>query len=253
MEALLRRFGPQVFRFGMKMCRNREDASDVLQETLVAAARTLHRFRGASSVSTWLYTIARSFCIKKRRKSKFAPERERSLDTEVANEARKVEASGRPPDQEVADRLVERALEDAIGALDPIHREVLVLRDVEGLSAAEVAEVLGIRVPAVKSRLHRARLAVRQHVAPVLGIPEAPASAPCPDVLSLFSRHLEGEIGADVCARMEKHLDVCSHCRGTCESLRRTLALCRTVPSPQVPAALQESVRAALRSFLAAR
>ena len=64
----------------MRMCRAEEDAKDVLQETLLAAARTLPDFRGASSVSTWLYTIARSFCIKQRRRSKFAPEAVESLD-----------------------------------------------------------------------------------------------------------------------------------------------------------------------------
>jgi RNA polymerase sigma-70 factor (ECF subfamily) len=60
LDALLRQYQPQILRFGMKMCRDPEDAQDVLQETLFAAARTLHRFRGASSLKTWLYAIARS-------------------------------------------------------------------------------------------------------------------------------------------------------------------------------------------------
>jgi RNA polymerase sigma-70 factor, ECF subfamily len=71
----------------MKMCHDREDAKDVLQDTLLAVARSIRDYRGASSLSTWLYTIARSFCIKKRRRSKFAPERERSLESDVAGEA----------------------------------------------------------------------------------------------------------------------------------------------------------------------
>src|SRR5512145_119983 len=77
---LIERHQRRVYRFGLKMCRDPEDAKDVLQETLIAAARTIRDFRGASSVSTWLYTIARSFCIKRRRRSKFAPEHEESLD-----------------------------------------------------------------------------------------------------------------------------------------------------------------------------
>ena len=77
---LLERHQAKVYRFGMRMCRGEEDAKDVLQETLIAAARTLPDFREASSLSTWLYTIARSFCIKQRRKSKFAPEFIESLD-----------------------------------------------------------------------------------------------------------------------------------------------------------------------------
>jgi RNA polymerase sigma-70 factor (ECF subfamily) len=135
-----------------------------------------------------------------------------------------------------------------------MYREVLLLRDVEGLSAAEVAEVLGVSVQAVKSRLHRARLSVRARVAPLLGIaPEAGTAPPgtCPDVLELVSRYLEGEISADVCAEMERHLAACGRCRATCESLKRTLALCRTSPPAPVPSAVQDSVRVAVRNFLA--
>jgi RNA polymerase sigma-70 factor (ECF subfamily) len=252
LEALLERHQPQVYRFGMKMCRDAEDAKDVLQDTLLAMARGVRDFRGASSISTWLYTIARSFCIKKRRRSKFAPETERSLDTDVAAEARHVAAKTDEPDEALAGRQVERALEQAIAALEPMYREVLLLRDVEGLSAAEVAEVVGASVQAVKSRLHRARLSVRERVAPLLGVASPPAAGACPDVLMTFSRHLEDEISAEHCAEMERHLEGCARCRGTCESLKRTLALCRTHgPAVPVPASVQASVKTAVRSFLA--
>ncbi len=257
LEDLLERHQAQVYRFGMKMCRDPEDARDVLQDTLLAMARGVRDFRGASSISTWLYTIARSFCIKKRRRSKFAPEPERSLESDASPEAADLPDPGRTPDEVLASKQVHDALEQAIGALEPMYREVLLLRDVEGLSAAEVAEVLGVGVPAVKSRLHRARLSVRAHVAPLLGIsPPEPAAAPskssCPDVLELFSRHLEDEISADVCLEMERHLAGCARCRATCDSLKRTLALCRTSPSVPVPKALQDSVRVAVRNFLGA-
>jgi RNA polymerase sigma-70 factor (ECF subfamily) len=252
LEALLERHQEQVYRFGMKMCRDPEDARDVLQDTLLAMARSVRDFRGASSLSTWLYTIARSFCIKKRRRSKFAPEEERSLDSDMAGEARRLAAPGEHPDDALAGREVEHALEQAIGALDPMYREVLLLRDVEGLSAPEVAEVLGVSTQAVKSRLHRARLAVRERVAPLLGIESAPpAPGGCPDVLTMFSQHLEDEISAERCAEMERHLEGCGRCRGTCDSLKRTLALCRTVgPSAPVPAPVQASVKTALRRYL---
>jgi len=252
LEALLERHQAQVYRFGMEMCRDPEDARDVLQDTLLAMAKSVRDFRGASSISTWLYTIARNFCIKKRRRSKFAPEAERSLDTD-APEAAQLADPGRSPDEVLVGKEVRRALEEAIGALEPTYREVLVLRDVEGLSAPEVAEVLGVSVQAVKSRLHRARLSVRAHVAPLLGIarePEAVPAGTCPDVLHLFSQRLEDEISANVCAEMERHLEACGRCRGACESLKRTLALCRTSPSVRVPPAVQDSVRLAVRNFL---
>jgi RNA polymerase sigma-70 factor (ECF subfamily) len=185
-----------------RLCRDPEDARDVLQDTPLAMARGVRDFRGASSLSTWLYAIARSFCIKKRHRSKHAPEEERSL---------------------------------------------------EGLTAAEVAKVLGITTQAVKSRLHRARLSVRERVAPLLDIktdlPAAPGT--CPDVLTMYSQHLEDEISADLCAQMERHLKRCGQCRGACDSLTSTLAMCRTAgASTTVPANVQASFRGAIRGFL---
>jgi RNA polymerase sigma-70 factor (ECF subfamily) len=250
LETLLERHQAEVYRFGLKMCQNAEDGKDVLQDTLLAAARGVRDFRGASSLSTWLYSIARSYCIKRRRRSKFAPEREHSLDHDAAFEGTQIADPDRLPDEALAGKRVEGALERAIGALEPKYREVLLLRDVEALTAPEVAEVLGLTVQAVKSRLHRARLSVREAMAPLL---EVPAAAPpsCPDVVSLFSQHLDDEISPKVCRQMERHLETCRHCRDTCDSLKRTLTLCRTSgPAVEVPPAVQASVKVALRDFL---
>lgn len=278
-EALLERHQARVYRFGVKMCRDPSDAEDVLQDTLLAAARNIREFRGASSLSTWLYTIAHRFCARKRRRRSHAPI-ERSLETDGAAEAERVADGGRAPDDALAGKQIEAALEQAIRALEPPYREVLLLRDVEGLTAPEVAEVLGIGVQAVKSRLHRARVAVRERVAPLLGVPgvvpttssdasptpgiiprpaapstasEARADEACPDVATLFSRHLEDEISADVCAAMERHVEGCPRCKSTCDSLRSTLALCRAPrQSEGVPAEVQASVKRALRELLGA-
>jgi RNA polymerase sigma-70 factor (ECF subfamily) len=217
-------------------------------------ARGVKDFRGDSSVSTWLYTIARSFCIKRRRRSKFAPEALESLDAHQAGEeARQLADPARPADESLAGRQIEVALEQAIGALDEGYREVLILRDVEGFSAPEVAEVMGLSVEAVKSRLHRARVAVRQAVAPILGLPGAatPRSAEsCPDIVLLFSQHLEGEISSTLCADMERHLAGCPACAARCDSLQRTLALCKATPLPAVPVPVQDQVRVALKKFI---
>lgn len=256
LEALLTRHQAQVYRFGLKLCRDPEDAKDVLQDTLLAMARGVRDFRGASSISTWLYSIARGFCVKKRRtrKGEPLPRELRSIDTDAAQDAARLADGSRTPEDVLAARQVARALEHAIGALDPIYREVLLLRDVEGLPAQEVAEVLGIGVAAVKSRLHRARLSVRARVAPLLGVPPAPKSPACPDVLPMFSRYLEGDIDPSVCADMERHLEQCPWCRGACDSLKRTIALCRTTaPDVAVPPDVQASVRVALHDLLAPR
>jgi RNA polymerase sigma-70 factor, ECF subfamily len=252
LEALILRYQPRLYRFGVKMCRDIEDAGDVVQESLLAMARSVREFRGDASLSTWLYTIARSFCIKKRRRSKFAPAQEESLDALGSERLGDLSDPAPDPEQQAAGREIETAVSAAIDSLDVAQREVLVLRDIEGLSAPEVAKVLGVSVQAVKSRLHRARLAVRQHVAPVLGIPPAGPrpGARCPDVLMLFSRHLEGEIAPEVCAEMEAHLEGCGHCRDACQSLKQMLALCRATQPPEVPASLRASIRNAIRAFL---
>jgi RNA polymerase sigma-70 factor, ECF subfamily len=252
LETLLVRYQPHLYRFGLRMCGNVEDAGDIAQESLISMARSVRDFRGDSSVSSWLYTIARRFCIKRRRRSKFAPTTEESLDRPGTAADRYLVDPGPTPEQAATNRELAAALTHAIDALDPSQREVLVLRDVEGLSAPEVATILGTSVDAVKSRLHRARVAVRAELAPVLRSPThlARREPQCPDVVTLFSRHLEGEIEPSVCATMEAHLAQCLYCHDACESLKRTLATCRQLPTPDVPAALAASVTTAIHAFL---
>jgi RNA polymerase sigma-70 factor (ECF subfamily) len=255
LEALLLRYQPHLYRFGLRMCGNADDAGDVTQESLIAMARSLREFRGESSVSSWLYTIARRFCIKKRRRSKFAPAREEPLDAPGTDAAQRLADPGPDPEQNAANLELAAALTHAIDRLDPAHREVLVLRDVEGLSAAEVAAIVGISIDAVKSRLHRARVAVRQELAPMLNPASAgpPRPSMCPDVLTLLSQHLEGDIDPSVCAMLETHLAACPQCEKACASLKRVLATCRTLPTPEVPAAVAASIKAAIRTLLTVR
>lgn len=254
LATLLERHAPAIYRFGVKMCRDPEDAKDVVQDTLLAAARGLRDFRGASSLSTWLYAVARSFCIKKRRARKDAPEQLLPLDEVEASEA---PSSDMPPDEAAAGHELGAALDRAIGSLDPASREVLVLRDVEGLTAPEVAEVLGSSVAAVKSRLHRARAEVRARLEPFVSTDASPSTgpdaAPCPDVVALFSRYLEGEIGPEECAAMERHVASCARCSAACDSLKRTLALCRAEPRGEVPPGVQDQIRKAVHAVATAR
>lgn len=256
LEALLERHEVRLYRFARRLCRHREDAEDVLQESLLAAARGLPRFRGASSLGTWLYTIARSFCIKKRRKSVFAPT-EVSLDTEASAAARGVADPARRPDDALEASRLDTALERAIAALDRPYREVVLLRDVEGLSAAEVARVTGLSVAAVKTRLHRARGRIRDALAPLMAprgaAAPAPPARPCPDIVRLFSRHLEGDVSPRTCASMEKHLAACPRCTAACDGLKEVLRLCRTAPEPEVPAEVQDRLRRAVHELVAGR
>ncbi len=247
-ERLLERYQQRVFAFGMQMCGDREDAKDVLQETLLAAARGVKAFRGDSSLSTWLYTIARSFCLKKRRQSKFAPVEEVPLDTIAPD----VATSTLGPDDAAARGEVRRAIAAALAGLDAELREVVILRDVEGFTAAEVGAIVDASVDAVKSRLHRARAAVRARLAETLG-EVTPAHGPdCPDVLAAYSEKIEGDLDPTLCAELERHVEGCAACRGVCDSLKRLLAICASAPPGPLPKEVSRAVRAALHDALAA-
>jgi RNA polymerase sigma-70 factor, ECF subfamily len=251
LSALLERHAASVYRFGLKMCRNPADAQDIVQDTLLAASKGLEGFRGEASLATWLYTVARSFCIKKHRSSKFAPAALQSLETDAS--LAELPGAGPRPDDAAHDRQLARVLEAALDRLDAPQREVLLLRDVEGFTAPEVATILEISVEAVKSRLHRARAELRALLAPYLPEherPDALAGSPsCPEIISVFSRYLEGEIGASECEAMQGHVAVCKRCDAACASLRHALSLCHTAPRAEIPAEVTAMIKAALRTL----
>lgn len=246
LNALLKTLQPQIYRFGMKMCRHPQDAEDVLQDTMLTLARSFRDFRGASSVSTWLYTVARSFCIKKRRKGKFAPRAHESLDGLDASTSGALKSPDPDPHESAESRELREQVQGAIASLDPTYREVLVLRDVEGLTANEVAEVVGISVAAVKSRLHRARTDLRELLAPAANQPRPG----CPDIRTIFSRHLEGELASDICATMEAHVATCPACATECDALTASLDICRSTPCDGPSGACLERIDEALRKAL---
>jgi len=172
LEELVRSHQSRVFNFAMRMCRNVEDAKDILQETFLGMIRSIKDFRGESRFSTWLYRIASNACLKKRRRGVYDPEPEQELSLDElmprpGADGRKPEIPDWSEDAEQAllrGELSER-MEAAIDRLPREYKIVLVLRDVEGFSAEETAQMLKLSIPAVKSRLHRARVFVRQELA----------------------------------------------------------------------------------------
>jgi RNA polymerase sigma-70 factor (ECF subfamily) len=150
------------------MCGAGEDAKDLVQETFLNAYRGLKGFRGDAQISTWLYAIAVHACMRLRRKRQGAPQRELSLEefipTSEGELQLQIETGGLSPEDSLANKELNRALKKAIQALPRKYQLVLVLRDMEGLSAKEVASIMALNERAVKSRLHRARLFVRREL-----------------------------------------------------------------------------------------
>lgn len=153
-----------VYGVALRMCGNPHDAEETLQETFLSAIQALPRFEGRSKLSTWLYRIASNECLMRRRRAARGPV-ELSVDAEddPADVMPKyfVDWSYQPDDL-LLDAELQEVMEAAIQTLSPALRIVFVWRDLEGLSTAETAEVLGISESAVKVRLHRARLQLRE-------------------------------------------------------------------------------------------
>lgn len=162
---LVKRYEQKLYNFSLRMCRDAADAEDAVQETFLNVFRYLNNFRYETKFKNWLYRVAASTCIKKRRKSKFAPERELSLDeffpqneAEVPDQVPKWAL--RPLDKLLNDELLDQ-INEAIFTLPEKYRLVIVLRDIEGFSTAETAQILNLSDANVKVRLHRARLFLR--------------------------------------------------------------------------------------------
>lgn len=238
LEALLAAHAPALARFAGRLCDDAATADDVVQETLIAAVRGLGDLRDPAAFRSWLFAIARSQCGRQRRIK-------RGETFEEAGYA----FEGPGPDGVAAAAEHGGALDGAIRALDEKYREVLVLRDIEGWTAPEVAAAVGVPVDTVKTRLHRARSAVRARLAPTLG--PGPGTA-CPDVVERYSAFLEGEIGSVECASLQAHVEGCPSCNAACASLKKTVNLCKE-SGARVPADVQDRVRRALAVVVGVR
>ncbi len=155
MERLLESVAPSIRRFALGMCKNEADADDVVQDALLSIATKLGSFEGHSAFATWAFTLARTACARRRRGLKNRPaEGEEVLDTQPST------AFG--PEERAARREIGALVARALETLPDDYRSVLVLRDGEGLTAPEAAVLLGTSVTALKSRLYRARSALRE-------------------------------------------------------------------------------------------
>jgi len=161
---LVRRYEGKVYALAYRIMGNREDASDVLQDTFIQVFKKIKDFEGKSSFSTWLYRIAMNMCLMRKRKEKKAQiySLDASLTTDEGEELkRQLIDWSRDPLATIENEELKNRLEQAISELPEQYRTVVLLRDVDGLSIKDVSEILKISVPNVKSRLHRGRLFLR--------------------------------------------------------------------------------------------
>jgi len=150
----------RIYVFCLRTMRNREEAEDISQEVFLRAVRAIGSFRGEASIKTWLHQIAHNLCLTRLA----AVKRDRDKATELAF-VDETTSTGSTADTSVTSMELRKALEHAVGELEPIFREALLLREIEDLSYEEIAGVIGASVNTVKTRIHRARVKLQQQLA----------------------------------------------------------------------------------------
>jgi RNA polymerase sigma-70 factor, ECF subfamily len=161
---LVNRYSTKIYRLAKHITQHDEDAEDVLQETFLKAFEHLGDFQGQSKFYTWIVRIAVNESLMKlrKRKSDRTVPLDEPLDTGEDTVVREIAVWDENPEQQYSREELTKILDEAVQSLRPVFRTVFVLRDIEELSTEETAEALGLSVPAVKSRLLRARLQLRE-------------------------------------------------------------------------------------------
>ena len=161
-EEFVEHFRSKIFQYSWLMCGQREDAEEVAQETLLRVFENFSELREPERVRSWIFRIAKNACLMKRRKSVFAPEHEVSLDEDCGERPREIGDRSTMPDDQLLNSELRDALHNAVAELPETYRAVVLLRDLEELSTEETAQILGLTLDVVKTRLHRGRLALRE-------------------------------------------------------------------------------------------
>jgi RNA polymerase sigma-70 factor, ECF subfamily len=168
-EQLLDRYEDKIFRLAYRFVRNETEAKEILQDTFLSIWRKLDTFKGDAQFSSWLYRVATNAALMRLRAQRRHPEvSTEELPIDYLDKYGQLPPSGenwaKRPDDDLQSQELRRHIQEAVDGLPEIYQTVFLLRDIEGLSTEETAEVLEISVPTVKTRLHRARIALRDAI-----------------------------------------------------------------------------------------
>lgn len=248
LQQLVDRYGGELFSLAQRFCGTREEAEDLVQEVFLSAFRSWEDFRGDSDVKTWLYRIAARACQRMHRKRAGEPSHMASLDAEMPFGDRFIGLIPSEQDDALQRQIHDEArarLEVAITRLPEEFRVPLILKEIAGFGVREVAEILGLEEGTVRSRVHRARLKLREIVDSA--IPRDPEPAPpaaydrqtCLDLLHAKQEALDRGVPFrdDI---------ICERCRSVFEGLDLTHQLCRELAGQEIPPDLRERLKAPL-------
>lgn len=261
-----------VFSFSMKVCGQRQDAEDTMQEVLLKSVPNLPKFDSPRALMVWLYKVAKNRCLMSRRKSKFAAKQDLSLEQLMPDRQELQRLSGSPdgtPETTFLRRESAKRLREAVQKLPAEYRLILVLHDMEELSDADVAEITGLRRGTIRVRLHRARLFVRKELskqdrhrmrrqtaktAGEIHLSEVPRQRRCKEMFAELSNYLDDGLDDSLCEELEKHMNGCEPCKAFLSSLEKSIQQCRIAPKespdPRVAAKLRRDLLSAYQGLM---
>jgi RNA polymerase sigma-70 factor, ECF subfamily len=264
-----------VFSFSMKVCGQRQDAEDTMQEVLLKSTSNLQKFDNPKALLVWLYKVAKNHCLMSRRKSKFAPKEALSLDELMPDRQELQTLNGNSmgtPETSLMRRENARHLRESVQILPPEYRLILVLHDMEELSDSEISEITGLRPGTIRVRLHRARLFVRKELArrgsgtslrtheknngePLSSL--QPRERRCKEMFAELSDYLDDQLDDSLCNELEKHIEGCEPCKNFLSSLEQTIQDLRRAPEefpdPNLAAKLRRNVLMEYQKALSGR
>jgi RNA polymerase sigma-70 factor (ECF subfamily) len=256
----------------MKVCGQRQDAEDTMQEVLLKSVPNLPKFDNPRALMVWLYKVAKNRCLMSRRKSKFAPKENLSLEELMPDRHELQKLSGNPdgtPETSLLRRENAKRLREAVQRLPAEYRLILVLHDMEELSDSDVAEITGLRLGTIRVRLHRARLFVRKELAKQddhrlrrqkakpyeeMHLSAQPRQRRCKEMFAELSNYFDDELDDSLCEELEKHMKACEPCKAFLLSLEKSIQQCRTAPNespdPHLAARLRRELMAEYQGLM---
>lgn len=249
---LFEQHGARLYRLGVRFCGNADEAHDLVQDVFLQAFRSWKQFDGRSSPSTWLYTIAARRCQRRHRRRTGEPASMTSLSQAPSphDPIVHIASDSNPFDDAVREQLQDRVA-SAVAELPSRIRLPLVLAEIAEVPLKDVAQVLGLKLGTVKSRVHRARLAVRERIA--AGLPSRPAPASdhehrfCKDLLQAKQEALDRGVPLLVTDG-----DLCDRCKSLFATLDLSRDVCRQLAQGEIPPELANVVNV-VRSTAAVR
>lgn len=261
-EQVLGEMLPGLYRLAHGITQDPMEAQDAVQDALVSMVKRLEDFQERSSLSTWLYRITVNASMDKvrgrRRRGETIPiEEYLPLFTEEGRYAQEiVDWSDAPLERLLSSEAAER-IRQAIASLPEEQRVVLVMKDMEDFPLAEIAQTLELSLPAVKSRLHRARLALRGVLAsyfrerqgpPVRGQQKSKKHKhTCQQLVELLCDYLEGDLPEEEKKELDRHMRECAPCMAFLKTYKKTSQLCKSLRPEDIPREMRERLEAFLQ------